>query len=60
MTHIENISHILKYGITHQNSPNKNENYTQIGDNSLISKREKFILPNEKKLGKYIPFYFGA
>jgi hypothetical protein len=60
MTHIENILHILSYGITHQKSPKKNENYISIGDGSLISKRENFLLPNKKKLGRYIPFYFGA
>jgi len=59
MTHIENIPHILKNGITHQNSINSNKNYVSIGYPSLISKRDNFILPNGKTLGNYIPFYFG-
>jgi len=59
MTHIENIPHILKSGITHQNSINSNKNYVSIGYPSLISKRDNFILPNGKMLGNYIPFYFG-
>ena len=39
MTHIMNIAHILKYGITHKNSRNANGNYKDIGDVSLISTR---------------------
>ncbi len=58
MTHIENISHILKYGITHVHSLNANLNYTPIGDASLIKTRNEFLLDNGKKLGEYIPFYF--
>jgi hypothetical protein len=59
MTHIKNIPHILKNGITHQNSVNSNKSYVSIGYSSLISKRESFILPNGNTLGRYIPFYFG-
>lgn len=39
MTHIENIPHILKFGITHKNSPNANPNFIAIGDLSLIDNR---------------------
>lgn len=60
MTHIENIPHILNNGITHQNSLNSNKDYKPIGYQSLISKRDSFLLPNDKILGTYIPFYFGA
>jgi hypothetical protein len=60
MTHIENISQILEYGITHVNSPNANVNYVSIGDSTLISKRNGFILPNGRILGDYIRFYFGV
>lgn len=59
MTHIENIPHILEYGITHKDSVNKNSNYVSIGDNTLISSRGNYTLPNGKKLGDYIPFYFS-
>jgi len=59
MTHIENIPHILQYGITHINSKNKNPSYKTIGDTSLISTRELFSLPDKTVLGDYIPFYFG-
>jgi len=70
MTHIKNIQHILKYGITHKNSPNSNPNFVNIGDLSLIDNREnksvkvdngEFLNPISKNiiLGNYIPFYFG-
>lgn len=39
MTHIENIPHILSYGITHKNSPNRNPNYIDIGDLQIIKTR---------------------
>ncbi|CAA7197192.1 type II toxin-antitoxin system toxin DNA ADP-ribosyl transferase DarT [Chryseobacterium potabilaquae] len=71
MTHIENISHILKYGITHKNSLNSNPHFVNIGDLSLIDNREHkevtvdngdFLNFTTKsiKLGEYIPFYFGV
>ncbi len=59
MTHIKNIPHILKHGITHISSASKNKNYVAIGDGSLISVRGDFAIPNGKMLGEYIPFYFG-
>lgn len=59
MTHIENISHILQFGITHKTSNNSNKNFKSIGDNSLINTRNNFKLKNGKLLGEYIPFYFG-
>ena len=60
MTHIENIPHILQYGITHVDSPEANTAYVPIGDGSLISRRNDFALPNRRSLGEYIPFYFGV
>ncbi len=60
MTHIENIPHVLKFGITHSSSINANPNFVPIGDNSIISTRNDFQLRNGKKLGEYIPFYFGV
>ncbi len=59
MTHIENIPHILQFGITHFDSGNANPNYKSIGDSSLITTRNKYRLNNGKLLGEYIPFYFG-
>ncbi len=59
MTHLQNISHILQYGITHATSPERNNSYISIGDSSLIGRRHNIRLPFGKKLGSYIPFYFG-
>ena len=60
MTHIDNISHIIRNGITHSSSKKANPKFVPIGDSTLISKRNDFILQNGKKLGEYIPFYFGV
>ena len=59
MTHIENIPHILQYGITHSSSKNANPNFVPIGDNTIINTRNNFLLNNGKRLGEYIPFYFS-
>lgn len=59
MTHIENIPHILQNGFTHAKSANANIDFVPIGDGSLITTRNNFLLKNGKRLGEYIPFYFG-
>jgi len=59
MTHIGNVEHILKNGVTHRTSANSNLEYIPIGDNSLIGTRNNFSVPNGRLLGDYIPFYFG-
>jgi hypothetical protein len=58
--HIENIPHILRYGITHVTSPHANTNYVPIGDARLITNRSYYITPNGNSLSQYIPFYFGV
>lgn len=60
MTHIENIPHIVLNGITHSKSANANPDFIPIGDGSLIATRNIFLLNNGKRLGEYIPFYFGV
>jgi len=71
LTHIGNISHILKYGITHKNSPSNNPEYIEIGDKSLIDTRssKEIVADNGDPsklnippivLGDFIPFYFGV
>jgi hypothetical protein len=72
ITHIENIPHILQYGITHKDSINKNPDYKNIGDLSLIDTRSKKIVKIDNgefdanrsivsiNLGDFIPFYFGV
>lgn len=70
MTHIENINHILKNGITHKDSISRNLFYKNIGDLSLIDNRSQKLVSvdngdflNSKLktiiLGDFIPFYFG-
>lgn len=60
MTHIENIPHIIQNGITHSKSASANPNFTPIGDGSVIATRNNFLLDNGRRLGEYIPFYFGV
>ncbi len=61
MTHIDNMQHILQYGITSRLSSHADPEYRSIGDQSLISTRDEFIVPvpPDGSLGTYIPFYFG-
>lgn len=58
ITHIDNIPHIVEYGITASHSPNRNEKYVNIGDSQIIGKRHD-CLTNGINLSEYIPFYFG-
>ena len=71
MTHIKNIPHIIKYGITHKDSPFANNEYLTIGDISLIDTRRTKVVSVDNgnylnfnaptiTLGDYIPFYFGV
>lgn len=71
ITHIENLPHILKYGITHKTALNANVDYISIGDESLIQTRENrkirvdngvFPIKNPRLilLGEFTPFYFGV
>lgn len=59
MIHIDNIPHIVANGITHYISPNRNKDYQNIGDNSLINRRSEIVLDDNTKLSDYIPFYFS-
>ncbi len=70
MTHMENIPHMLKYGITHKSSPYANPMFKPIGDSSLIDYRKtktveisegrvSFSIQNSIVLGDFIPFYLG-
>ena len=69
--HIDNINHVLRYGITHKDSRNANQNFVSIGDMSLINNRDSKLVKvlNGKstgnfaqtiRLGDFIPFYFGV
>ena len=64
LTHIANVPHILRHGITHRNSANADSNYHAIGDKSLISYRSTVEITTSTGhhhiLGDGIPFYFGT
>ena len=60
MTHVENIPHVLQHGITHRTSSKAKPAFTPIGDQSVITNRNTFLLQNGRRLGEYIPFYFGV
>lgn len=64
MTHILNIPHILRYGITHAHSANANPDYVPIGDGTIIAKRandvKKTVGGEVFVIGDYTPFYFHA
>jgi hypothetical protein len=70
MIHIENLPHILRYGLTHKSSDNANPDFKSIGDESLIDTRSHKEVPisngdildlnfSSITLGDFIPFYFG-
>ena len=58
ITHIDNIPHILKYGIVRADSPYRNQGYVSIGNPDLIQFR-KSLNYKGVNLSGYIPFYFG-
>ena len=60
ITHIDNIPHILKYGIVRRDSDLASPDYRSIGNESVISKRNlRPIAGTDLKIGDGIPFYFG-
>lgn len=70
ITHIDNIPHILKNGITHKNSIDKSPDFKNIGDVSLIETRnnrtilvDNGVFDSENAvsivLSEFTPFYFG-
>jgi hypothetical protein len=63
IVHINNIEYLLRHGMFTYNHAHADPNYINIGDTSLISKRQVYpvkIDPPGGLLGEYIPFYFGA
>lgn len=64
ITHIDNIDHIARNGVTQIESSNANPHYRTIGDVTLINTRkDKWVSVVDTganiRLGDYIPFYFG-
>lgn len=63
LTHINNLDYILQIGkITCLNHSEKNPDYINIGDTSLISNRGTHEIPVKPggNFGDYVAFYFGA
>lgn len=58
ITHIDNIPHIMEYGLLKASSPNRNENFISIGDPQVISVRHTKIIAGVS-LTDCIPFYLG-
>lgn len=58
ITHIDNISHILKNGLVKADSPLHDDNYVPIGDPQIIGLRGDMEVKGYR-IGDYIPFYLG-
>lgn len=44
--HINNIPHVMKYGLVHNNSPFASDSYVPIGDMSVMDARSTKQLPD--------------
>lgn len=58
ITHIDNMSHIVKYGLVKSASQNRNEHFISIGDPRIIEKRKEHGTQGYD-ISDYIPFYLG-
>lgn len=58
ITHIDNIPHILKFGLVRADSPNHADNYVSIGDSQVIDRRKDMVVCGVK-IGDCVPFYLG-
>lgn len=59
IVHIDNIPHVVKYGLVHNGSPFASDSFVPIGDVSVMDARSTKQLPDGSFLSEYIPFYFG-
>lgn len=57
--HIDNMRHVMKYGLVHNDSPFASDSFVPIGDMSVMDARSTKQLPDGSFLSEYIPFYFG-
>lgn len=57
--HIDNMPHVMKYGLVHNDSPFASDSFVPIGDMSVMDARSTKQLPDGSFLSEYIPFYFG-
>lgn len=58
ITHIDNISHIVQYGLVRENSPHRDEHFVSIGDQQIIKLRGEMDVKGYR-ISNYIPFYLG-
>ena len=58
ITHIDNISHIVQYGLVRENSPHRDEHFVSIGDQQIIKLRGEMNVKGYR-ISNYIPFYLG-
>ena len=59
IVHIDNIPHVVKYGLVHNDSPFASDSFVPIGDMFVMDARSTKQLPDGSFLSEYIPFYFG-
>lgn len=57
--HIDNMPHVMKYGLVHNDSPFARDSFVPIGDMFVMDARSTKQLPDGSFLSEYIPFYFG-
>lgn len=57
--HKDNMPHVMKYGLVHNDSPFASDSFVPIGDMSVMDARSTKQLPDGSFLSEYIPFYFG-
>ena len=57
--HKDNMPHVMKYGLVHNDSPFASDSFVPIGDMSVMNARSTKQLPDGSFLSEYIPFYFG-
>lgn len=58
ITHIDNIPHILKFGLLLADSSMRDEKFVSIGDPQVINIR-KMLMVGGQNLRDYVPFYLG-
>lgn len=56
---MDNMPHVMKYGLVHNDSPFASDSFVPIGDMSVMDARSTKQLPDGSFLSEYIPFYFG-
>ena len=57
--HKDNMPHVMKYGLVHNDSPFARDSFVPIGDMSVMDVRSTKQLTDGSFLSEYIPFYFG-